>query len=316
MIRLENVSKTFATKSGSVNAVADVSLHVDAGEVFGIVGFSGAGKSTLVRLINMLERPDAGRVLVGGQDMARLSSSQLNRARRGIGMIFQQFNLLMQRTCLENIIFPLTIANVDRRTAKQRALSLLEKVGMPEKADAYPSQLSGGQKQRVAIARALATEPRVLLCDEATSALDEATASSILALLSSVNREMGITILMITHQLSVVRQTCGRVAVMEEGRIVESGSAREIFENPQSNGARRLLLPQEEGKAATTLTVSFPTESEASAAIGEMSVRQGVPISVYYAGNGKALITSQEGSVALDRVREYLRQNGCEFTEG
>ena len=217
MIQLEHISKTFGGDENGVHAVQDVSLHIKQGEIFGIIGFSGAGKSTLVRCINLLERPTSGTVTVDGQELTALSEKELRQARKKISMIFQSFNLLMQRTCLKNVCFPMELSGVPRAKAEQRALELLDLVGLKEKANAYPAQLSGGQKQRVAIARALATDPKVLLCDEATSALDPTTTASILSLLKELNQKLGVTVVIITHQMSVIEEICTRVAILDGG---------------------------------------------------------------------------------------------------
>ena len=222
-----------------------VNLTIERGEIFGIIGLSGAGKSTLIRCLNLLEKPTSGAVYFKGRDLAELSKRDLLRERQNIGMIFQSFNLLEQRNALENICFPLEIAG-KRNIAKQRARELLDLVGIPDKANAYPSELSGGQQQRVAIARALATEPEVLLCDEATSALDPTTTESILALLKEINERLNVTIVIITHQMEVVNKTCDRVAVMDQSRVVEVGDVREVFMNPRSEMARQLIMPQSE----------------------------------------------------------------------
>lgn len=243
MIEIQHMTKRFATQSGTVVALRDISLSIRNGDIYGIIGMSGAGKSTLVRCINMLERPDEGRVLVNGREMNTLNAAELRAARREITMIFQQFNLLMQRTCLKNICFPMELAGVPKADAVKRARELLELVGLPDKADAYPAQLSGGQKQRIAIARALATNPKVLLCDEATSALDPNTTHSILQLIRRINRELGITVVIITHQMSVVEEICNRVAILDEGTVVEEGEVQAIFSNPHSAAARRLVFP-------------------------------------------------------------------------
>ena len=239
MIELKHLSKTFETAGGRVDALKDVSLTIPDGDVYGIIGMSGAGKSTLVRCINMLERPTEGEVIVNGQRLDTMTPAQLRAARREITMIFQQFNLLMQRTCLKNICFPMELAGVPKDKATARARELLELVGLPDKADAYPAQLSGGQKQRIAIARALATNPKVLLCDEATSALDPNTTHAILQLIQKINREMGITVVIITHQMSVVEDVCSHVAILDNGTVVEQGSVRDIYSNPHSDAAKR-----------------------------------------------------------------------------
>ena len=223
MIQIQHLTKRFAAAGATVVALNDINLEIQDGDIYGIIGMSGAGKSTLVRCINMLERPDEGKVIVNGREMMQLSPAELRDARREITMIFQQFNLLMQRTCLKNICFPMELAGVPKEKATARARELLELVGLPDKADAYPAQLSGGQKQRVAIARALANDPNVLLCDEATSALDPQTTRSILYLLKHLNETLGITIVLITHEMAVVKEICSRVAVMEHGSVVEQG---------------------------------------------------------------------------------------------
>lgn len=244
MIELKNLTKTFNTADGTVEALKDVTLTVNDGDIYGIIGMSGAGKSTLVRCINMLERPTDGKVLIDGTDMGALSQKQLRDMRRNITMIFQGFNLLMQRTCLKNICFPLELAGMKKADAKKKAMELLEIVGLPDKANAYPAQLSGGQQQRIAIARALATEPKVLLCDEATSALDPKTTHSILELIKDINRKLGITVIVITHQMSVVEEICNRVAILDGGVVVEEGTVNEIFSAPKSDAARRLVFPE------------------------------------------------------------------------
>ncbi len=241
MIELKGVTKTYKVKGGDVTALDDVNLSIADGEVFGIIGFSGAGKSTLVRCINLLERPDEGAVVVGGKDLCSLGRRELDAARKKIGMIFQQFNLLEQRTVEKNVRYPLEIAGWNKDEANARVAELLATVGLSEKAKAYPAQLSGGQKQRVAIARALACDPDVILCDEATSALDPITTNSVLDLLADLNARLGVTIVIITHEMRVARRICGRVAVVEAGRVCEVGPAAEVLSNPQSAAARKLL---------------------------------------------------------------------------
>ncbi len=243
MIQIEHLSKTFGSGQTQVAALQDVSLHIEKGEIFGIIGLSGAGKSTLVRCMNLLERPESGKILFQGQDLMELSAQALRMQRRRISMIFQSFNLLDQRTALDNICFPMELAGVSKRQARKKALELLEIVGLPDKAKAYPVQLSGGQKQRIAIARALASDPEVLLCDEATSALDPQTTESILSLLQQINREKGITVIIITHQMSVIEQICHRVAILDQGCVAEIGKVEEVFSNPQTTAGRRLVSP-------------------------------------------------------------------------
>ena len=248
MIELKHVSKVFETAGGRVEALKDISLTIPDGDVYGIIGMSGAGKSTLVRCINMLERPTSGEVIVNGKRLDTMSPAQLRAARRDITMIFQRFNLLMQRNCLDNVCFPMELAGVSRREAASRAQELLETVGLPDKAKAYPAQLSGGQQQRVAIARALATNPKVLLCDEATSALDPKTTRQILELIGDINKKLGITVVIITHQMSVVKSVCNHVAILDDGEVVEDGLVSTVFSAPKSAAARHLV------------TVSDPTQ--------------------------------------------------------
>ena len=243
MIELQHVSKTFENAGGRVDALRDVSLTIADGDIYGIIGMSGAGKSTLVRCINMLERPTEGRVIVNGQQLDAMTPAQLRAARREITMIFQRFNLLMQRTCLRNVCFPMELAGAKKAEAEQRARELLELVGLPDKADSYPAQLSGGQQQRVAIARALATHPKVLLCDEATSALDPNTTRQILELIQDINRKLGITVVVITHQMSVVKEICTHVAILDDGEVVENGLVSAVFSAPKSQAARHLVFP-------------------------------------------------------------------------
>ena len=253
IIQIDHLHKVFGCGENRVVALEDINLTINKGEIFGIIGFSGAGKSTLVRCINMLERPTQGRVMVDGLDMTSLNDSQLRRARLDIGMIFQGFNLLMQRTALDNICFPLEISGMKRQKAQVIAKEMLEIVGLSDKAKAYPAQLSGGQKQRIAIARALATRPQILLCDEATSALDATTTQSILALMKELNQKLGLTVVIITHEMDVIEQVCHRVAIISHSHIVESGSVGEVFTHPQTDAARKLIFP--EGKK---MTVDLP----------------------------------------------------------
>ena len=255
MLKIEHLTKTFGAGSNAVHALEDISLDIRQGEIFGIIGLSGAGKSTLVRCMNLLELPTSGTVIVDGQRLtwmeqdgeeekpAHVSEKELRLARRNITMIFQSFNLLMQRTCLKNVCFPMELCGTPAAQAKKRALELLEIVGLADKADAYPSQLSGGQKQRVAIARALATDPKVLLCDEATSALDPTTTASILALLKDLNAKLGVTVVVITHQMSVIEEICSRVAILDGGVVAEQGNVEDIFSHPSTDAARRLVYP-------------------------------------------------------------------------
>ncbi len=253
IIQIQHLTKTFGSGEGAVHALDDINLEIRQGEIFGIIGLSGAGKSTLVRCMNLLERPTSGTVIVDGQSLAWtdetdgrqrfIGERELRLARRKITMIFQSFNLLMQRTCLKNVCFPMELGGVPAAQAKQRALELLELVGLGDKAGAYPAQLSGGQKQRVAIARALATDPKVLLCDEATSALDPTTTASILDLLKDLNQKLGVTVVVITHQMSVIEEICSQVAILDGGVVAEQGAVEEIFSHPTTDAARRLVYP-------------------------------------------------------------------------
>ena len=243
IIQIQDLTKTFGEGTEAVHALEHINLDIRRGEIFGIIGLSGAGKSTLVRCMNLLERPTSGHVIVDGKDMTALSEKELRLARRDVTMIFQSFNLLMQRTCLKNVCFPMELGGVPAAAARKRALELLDLVGLADKADAYPAQLSGGQKQRVAIARALATDPKVLLCDEATSALDPTTTLSILALLKNLNETLGVTVVIITHQMSVIEEICSRVAILDGGVVAEQGDVQEIFSNPQTDAARQLVYP-------------------------------------------------------------------------
>ncbi|WNN45209.1 MULTISPECIES: methionine ABC transporter ATP-binding protein MetN [Winslowiella] len=241
MIKLSNITKVFQQGSRTITALSDVSLHVPAGQIYGVIGASGAGKSTLIRCVNLLERPTSGSVLVDGQELTQLSESQLTQARRQIGMIFQHFNLLNSRTVAGNIALPLELGNLSREQIKKRVTELLELVGLSEKRDVWPANLSGGQKQRVAIARALASNPKVLLCDEATSALDPATTRSILELLKDINRRLGITILLITHEMDVVKRICDQVAVISNGELIEKDSVSEVFSHPKTPLAQQFI---------------------------------------------------------------------------
>ena len=286
MIELQNLTKTFPTADGTFTALKDVSLTVQDGDVYGIVGMSGAGKSTLVRCINLLERPTDGRVLIDGEDMMELSPHALREKRRGISMIFQQFNLLMQRTCLKNICFPMEIAGKSAAEARKRALELLDIVGLPDKADAYPAQLSGGQKQRIAIARALASDPKVLLCDEATSALDPTTTRSILRLIQDINKRLGITVIVITHEMAVVEEICSHVAILDHGFVAETGTVAEVFQNPKTEAGRKLVYPDgvaakiEEFNSPRVIRVVFNGGSAHEPLIACLAIDCGVKVNI------------------------------------
>ena len=322
MIELQHLTKRFATQGGTVVALNDINLTIQDGDIYGIIGMSGAGKSTLVRCINMLERPDEGKVVVNGRQMQELSAAELRAARREITMIFQQFNLLMQRTCLRNIMFPMELAKVPKEKAEARARELLELVGLPDKAEAYPAQLSGGQKQRIAIARALATNPKVLLCDEATSALDPNTTHAILQLIQKINREMGITVVIITHQMSVVEDVCSHVAILDNGTVVEQGSVRDIFSNPHSDAAKRLVFPagtpeRELLPGRKMVRVAFNgTQTTDKPLVASLAIECGALVSIVAADTrvvngqtlGSMLLALPEGegaAKALDYIKNY-----------
>jgi D-methionine transport system ATP-binding protein len=262
MITLENVTKIYEAANGSVTAVDQVSLQIKEGEIFGIIGYSGAGKSSLIRLLNGLEKPTSGKVIVAGRDMANIKGKELRKARQEIGMIFQHFNLLWSRTVHENIAFPLEIAGIPKEMRKKRVDELIQLVGLQGREHAYPSQLSGGQKQRVGIARALANNPKVLLCDEATSALDPQTTDSILELLVDINKRLGLTIVLITHEMHVIRKICDRVAVMENGKIVEQGEVLQVFRQPKQEITKRFVQqvvePEETKETITHLLDKYP----------------------------------------------------------
>ena len=242
MIQIEHLNKTYVSRQGETHiALTDINLTIEDGSVFGIIGQSGAGKSTLVRCLNLLERPTSGSIIINGRDITSLSEKELREFRSSVSMVFQNFSLLQQRTVLRNVMFPLELRHADKKEAEKRARELLELVGLADKCDKYPSQLSGGQQQRVAIARALVNNPSIMLCDEATSALDSMTTHSILKLLTDINEKMGVTIVLITHSLAVAELICDNVVVIDEGKIVEEGKTEDIFANPQSDVARKLL---------------------------------------------------------------------------
>ena len=322
MIEIKNLSKTFKTADGSLDALKNVSLTINDGDIYGVIGMSGAGKSTLVRCINMLERPTEGQILIDGVDMGSLSSKQLRDARRNITMIFQGFNLLMQRNCLKNICFPLELEGMKKEDAKKRALELLEIVGLPDKAKAYPAQLSGGQQQRIAIARALATNPKVLLCDEATSALDPNTTHAILNLIRDINKKLGITVIIITHQMSVVEETCNRVAILDNGTVVEQGEVSTVFAHPQSAAAKRLVFPDasdeifapasDEHRIRVVFNGAFATNTPL---ITKMAMDEGIAANILAASTrcigdkvyGNMLLGIPGGDSELERASKYLQ---------
>ena len=321
IIEIKNLSKTFGSGDSQVAALQDVNLQIRKGDIFGIIGLSGAGKSTLVRCINLLERPDEGQVLFHGENLMAMPDKELRMHRRKISMIFQSFNLLDQRTNLDNICFPLELSGVPKKEARARAMELLETVGLPDKAKAYPVQLSGGQKQRIAIARALASDPEVLLCDEATSALDPQTTDSILKLLQKINQERGITVIIITHQMSVIEQICHRVAILDRGEVAEMGKVEDVFSNPKSKAGRRLVSPS----AALPLPADMPVariafngNTSSDPIIASVAMDLGIKVSIMGADTrnvdgrafGTMLISLPEELGEKRKILDYL--NGFE----
>lgn len=335
MIQIKDVTKTFVGKDNQVEALKGINLSIQKGEIYGIIGMSGAGKSTLVRCLNFLERPTSGTVLIEGKDLAALKDSELRSMRTQIAMIFQHFNLLMQRTVLDNICFPLEITKVPRAKAVERAKELLEIVGLSEKMLAYPAQLSGGQKQRVAIARALASDPKILLCDEATSALDPQTTVSILNLLKQINQELGITIVIITHQMSVVQEICNKVAIIENGHLVEDGTVASVFSKPKSRAAKELIFGQDSKDLAKLeqtvnrlesdykIRIVFSDNSAFEPVIANMILHFGTPVNILRAdtknvggvAKGEMILgLPQDRHLQVDMV-EYLKEKGLQIQE-
>ena len=286
IIRICNLEKKFQSKNSEVYALQGINLDINQGDIFGIIGRSGAGKSTLVRCINMLERPTGGQVIFEGKDLCRLDDRELRQARRSMGMIFQQFNLLMQRTAAENVCFPMELVGTPKDKARRRAAELLELVGLADRANSYPSQLSGGQKQRVAIARALASDPKVLLCDEATSALDPSTTESILSLIKDINQRLGITAVIITHEMSVIEKICSHVAIIAGGKIAETGPVEEVFYHPRTEAARTMVIPEaikpEKLPQERVVRIVFNGSTTLEPVIGNMILDCGKPLSILY----------------------------------
>ena len=321
-IRVENLNKTFVSKNGSVEAVKNMSFEIEKGDIFGIIGLSGAGKSTLVRCLNLLERPTSGQVFINGQSMTEMSESELRKARQNIGMIFQHFNLLMQRNVLDNVCFPMEIAGIKKKDARKRAMELLEIVGLGEKAKAYPAQLSGGQKQRVAIARVLANDPEILLCDEATSALDPQTTKSILNLLKEIHERMGITIVVITHEMSVIQEICSHVVVLDHGEMKEKGTVEELFRAPKTEAARKLVFSGSAHIASMQgerkIRVTFGGHSAFEPIIGNIILECKTPVNILYADtrtiNGKAegemILQLPEDKETAEKMIAYFKEKG------
>ena len=327
MIELQGLSKTFHTANGTVEALQDISITINDGEIFGIIGLSGAGKSTLVRCINLLERPTSGKVIIDGKNLTDMPQRELLNMRRSISMIFQGFNLLEQRNVLKNVCFPLEISGWKAQDAKARAEELLKIVGLSDRKNAYPSQLSGGQKQRVAIARALATKPKYLLCDEATSALDPNTTRSILELLRTINDTMGVTIVVITHEMKVIDQICDRVAVIDNSRIAELGRVSDVFTNPRSDIARELILPQDRAALDTTggkkLRLIFDGQSPREPIIAKMILDCQAPVSILFADTreyegaiyGHTIVELPADERQADKVLSWVKNSGLSWKE-
>ena len=327
MIQVENLCKSFSTKSGTVEAARNISFSIEKGEIFGIIGLSGAGKSTLVRCLNLLERPTSGTIRIKGKNLMELPERKLRKERQNIGMIFQHFNLLMQRTALDNVCFPMEIVGISKKEARKKALEYLKIVGLEEKALSYPSQLSGGQKQRVAIARVLASDPEILLCDEATSALDPQTTKSILELIRKINKEYGITVVVITHEMSVVQEICNRVAVLERGVLVESGTVEELFRSPKTEAARRLVfsgraqIQKMNGKRLVRVT--FKDRSSFEPVIANLVLAYRTPVNILYAdtkniggaAEGEMILQLPEIEETAEKMIEYLRETNMGVEE-
>lgn len=334
-ILIQDVSKTFETKDGSVQALNHVSLSIESGDIYGIIGMSGAGKSTLVRCMNFLEVPSEGKVLIDGKSLSEFSPKELRKEREKIGMIFQHFNLLMQKNVLENVCFPLYIQGKKKAEARAKALELLEIVGLADRAKAYPAQLSGGQKQRVAIARALASDPQILLCDEATSALDPQTTSSILELLQDINQKFGITIVIITHQMSVVRGICTHVAIMKDGEVKEQGLVEEIFSHPKSQVAKELIskdsgndveskkLTQSEIQDGEIVRIVFSENSAFEPVIANLILTFHEPVNILKANTknvggvakGEMILQFMSDSTNVPEMKKFLTERGLEIGE-
>ena len=326
MIRIEGLKKVYGTGVGAVTALDGIDLSILKGDIHGIIGMSGAGKSTLIRCVNRLDTPTEGRILIDGRDILAMNEKDLRATRKRVSMIFQQFNLLMQKTVARNVRYPLEIAGVPHNKANERVKELLEIVGLSHKADAYPAQLSGGQKQRVAIARALASNPEVLLCDEATSALDPMTTQSILALLKDINERLGITIVVITHEMAVIRQICNRVTIIDGGRIVEEGTVDEVFTHTRSAAGRRLFGVINEEAADTprsAVRIVFDGDQTGEPALANFIIKTGMPVNILSADvrmlNGKQygqmLLSMPDSYADRDKLVSGLREMGLTVEE-
>ena len=327
MIGISGLRKVYGAGEGAVVALDRIDLSIRRGDIHGIIGMSGAGKSTLIRCINLLEKPTEGKIVIDGVDVTALSDAPLRSMRRAVGMVFQSFNLLMQRSVERNVRFPMELTGVDGKTAKAKARELLDLVGLGDKVSAYPAQLSGGQKQRVAIARALAMQPKVLLCDEATSALDPMTTRAILDLLRDINERLGITIVVITHEMEVIRQICQKVSIIDGGRIVESGAVSELFSRPQSEAGRRMFRSAmkhfSEPPTGRLVRVIFGGEAVYEPVIANLIIEQGAPVSIISAQmdtvagetRGQLVLQLPEDPVKSSRMIESLRSHNLTVEE-
>ena len=331
IIQVKDVTKTFVGKDNKVEALKGINLDICKGDIYGIIGMSGAGKSTLVRCLNFLERPTTGTVFIEGKDLSQLKEGELRKTRTEIAMIFQHFNLLMQRNVIDNICFPMEIKGISRKDAVKRAKELLEIVGLSEKAKAYPAQLSGGQKQRVAIARALANNPKILLCDEATSALDPTTTKAILALLKEINEKYGITIVIITHEMAVVREICNRVGIVGGGHLVETGEVLEVFSHPQSKEARELVIRSasenaelvDELQTKNCVRIVFSANSSFEPVIANMVLRFQTPVNILRAdtknvsgiAHGEMILGLPEDKKISHEMIQYLKDRNLAVEE-
>lgn len=335
-IEVRHLTKIFTSKDAKVDALKDISLEIEQGDIYGIIGMSGAGKSTLVRCLNYLEKPTKGAVLVDGKELGAMSEKELLKQRKDIAMIFQHFNLLMQKNVVDNVSFPLLIQGVKKKEARRKAKELLGIVGLEEKEQSYPAQLSGGQKQRVAIARALASDPRILLCDEATSALDPQTTASILDLLKDINQRFGITIVIITHQMSVIRKICSHVAIMAQGEIKEHGLVEEIFSHPKTREARELILKDSDGEhrdhagrtqdrlmESKKIRIVFSENSSFEPVIANMVLKTGRPVNILRAdtknvggiAKGEMILGLPDDEKLQKEIEDYITERGLEIEE-
>ena len=327
LISIKELGKEYVSKNNTVTALSGINMNINAGDIYGIIGMSGAGKSTLVRCINYLERPTTGSVTIDDNDLSTLNDKELRKVRQNIGMIFQQFNLLMQRNVEDNICFPLEISGISKKEGKKRAVELLELVGLLDKSKSYPSQLSGGQKQRVAIARALSTNPKILLCDEATSALDPTTTRSILTLLKEINKKLGITIVIITHEMAVVEEICDYVAIVDNGSLAEQGAVEEVFSNPKTDAAKKLVYhnntPVLEMKGKRCIRIAFDGKSSYEPVVANMVLECKAQVNILFAETrdikgkafGEMVLQLPEDNLIADKIIYYLKNKNVVVEE-